>query len=70
MAYARPFWTSTLQDRSNGINNTSMQGVLTPVIKVCVFGSLGGLQVLTFGSVSFILTLTSKWGCDTKSQDT
>jgi len=32
MDYARPFWTSTLQDLSNGIKNTSMQGVLTPAI--------------------------------------
>jgi hypothetical protein len=29
MAHARPFWTFTLQDLSNGIKNTSMQGVLT-----------------------------------------
>jgi hypothetical protein len=27
-------------------------------------GSLGGLQVPTFGSVSLIFTLASKWGCD------
>jgi hypothetical protein len=26
---ARPFWTSTLQDLSNGIKNTPMRGVLT-----------------------------------------
>jgi hypothetical protein len=32
MAHARPFWTSTLQELSNGIKNTSMQGVLTPII--------------------------------------
>ncbi len=43
-----------------------MQGVLAPTIKLRVFRSLGGLQVLTFGSVSFILTLASKWGCDTE----
>ncbi len=29
------------------------------------FQSPGGLKVLTFGSVSFILTLNPKWGCDT-----
>jgi len=32
MAQVRPFWTSTLQDLSNGVKNTSMQGVLTPAI--------------------------------------
>ncbi len=42
-----------------------MQVVLTPAIKLRVFWSFGGLQVRTFGSVSFILTLASKWGCDT-----
>ncbi len=64
-AHARPFWTSTLQDLSNSIKNTSMRGVLTPAIKFWLFGSPEGLQVPTFGSVSFILTLASKWGCDT-----
>ncbi len=64
MAYARPFWTSTLQDLSNGIKNTPMQGVLTPAIKLWVFESPKGLQVPTFGSVNFILTLSPKWGCD------
>jgi hypothetical protein len=34
MAHATPFWTSTLQDLSNGMKNTSMQGVLTPTIKL------------------------------------
>jgi hypothetical protein len=65
-SYARPFWTSTLQDLSKGIKKTSMRGVLTLVIKFRVFGSPGGLQVPTFGSVNFILTLASKWGCNTK----
>jgi hypothetical protein len=32
MAHARPFRTSTLQDLSNDIKNTSMRGVLTPAI--------------------------------------
>ncbi len=34
MAHARPFLTSTLQDLSNGIKNTSIRGVLTPAIKL------------------------------------
>jgi hypothetical protein len=49
---------------SNDIKNTLVQGVLTPAIKLLVFGSPGGLQLPTFGSVSFILTLIPKWGCD------
>jgi hypothetical protein len=57
MTHARPFWTSTLQEISNDIKNTPMQGVLTPAIKLLVFRSPGGLQVPNFGSVSFILTL-------------
>jgi len=64
MAHARPFWTSTLQDLSNGIKNASMQGVLTPTIALWVFGSPGGLPSPIFGSVSGDLTLPSKWGCD------
>jgi hypothetical protein len=35
-----------------------------PEIKLWVFGSLKRFQVPTFGNVSFILTLASKWGCD------
>jgi len=65
MAHARPFLTSTLQYLSIDIKNTSMQGVLAPTIELWIFGSPGGLQVSTFGSVSFILTLSSKWVCDT-----
>jgi hypothetical protein len=57
-------WKSTLPDLSNGIKNTPMRGVLTPAIELWVFGSPRGLQVPTFGSVSFILTLNPKWGCD------
>jgi hypothetical protein len=64
MAHVRPFWISTLQDLSNSIKNTSMQGFFTPTIKLWIFGSPEGLQVPTFGSVTFILTLTSKWGCN------
>ncbi len=64
MTHARPFWTSTFQDLSNGRTNTSMQGVLTPVIESWVFGSLGGLPSPIFGSVSGDLTPPSKWGCD------
>jgi hypothetical protein len=33
-----------------------------------MFRSLGGLQVPTFESVSFILTFASKWGCDKEVQ--
>jgi hypothetical protein len=40
---------------------------LTPEIKLGVCGSPGGLQVHTFGSVSFILPLIPKWGCDIQS---
>jgi hypothetical protein len=43
-----------------------MRGVLTPAIELCVFESPGGLQLPTFGSVSFILTLIPKWGCEKK----
>ncbi len=64
MAHTRPIWTSTLQNISNGIRNTPMWGVLTPTIKLWVFKSPRGLQIPTFGSVSFILTLSPKWGCD------
>jgi hypothetical protein len=64
MAYARSFRTSTIQDLSNGIKNTSMQGVLTPAIVFWIFGSPGGLPSPIFGSVSGDLTLPSKWGCD------
>jgi len=64
MAYARPFWTSTLQDLSIDIKNTSRQGVLTSAVELLSCGSPGGLLIPTFGSVSFILTLSPKWGCD------
>jgi hypothetical protein len=37
---------------------------LTPAIELWVFGSPGGFQLPTFGSVSFILTLIPKWSCD------
>jgi len=55
MAHARPFWTSTLQELSNGIKNTSMQGVLA--LAVTFFGSLGRLPSPIFESVSGDLTL-------------
>jgi len=64
MAHERLFSTSTLQDLSNGIKNTSRQSVLAPTIELWSFGSPKGLQVLTFGSMSLIFTLASKWGCD------
>jgi hypothetical protein len=38
--------------------------VRTPTIKLWIFGSPEGLQIPTFGNVSFILTLALKWGCD------
>jgi hypothetical protein len=65
MAHARPFSTFKLQELSNSIKNTSRQGVLTSIIELWSCGSPGGLQVPTFGSASLILTLASKWGCDT-----
>ncbi len=65
MAHARPFWTSTLWDLSNGIKNTPMWDVLSLVIEFWVFGSPGGLPSPIFGSVSGDLTLPSKWGCNT-----
>jgi hypothetical protein len=65
MAHARPFWTSALQDLSNGIKNTSRQGVLPSVVELWNCGSLGRLPIPTFGSVSLILTLSPKWGYDT-----
>jgi hypothetical protein len=43
------FRTSTLQDLFNDIKHTSMRGVLTPAIKLWVFGSPGGLQVPLLG---------------------
>jgi hypothetical protein len=64
MAHAKPFSTSTLQDLFNGIKNTSRRGVLPSVVELGSSGSPGGLQVPTFGSVSLILTLAPKWGCD------
>jgi hypothetical protein len=64
MAHARPFWTCTLQDFSNGIKNVSMWGVLTPAIALWVFESPGGLPSPIFESVSGDLTPPSKWGCD------
>jgi len=45
-----------------------MQGVLTLAIELSIFESPGGFQVPTFGSVSFILALNPKWGCDTFGQ--
>jgi hypothetical protein len=45
--------------------NTPMQGVLTLELELWVFGSFEGLQVPTFGSVSFIFTFNPKWGCNT-----
>ncbi len=41
-----------------------MRGVLALQLELWVFESPGGLQVPTFGSVGFTLTLSPKWGCD------
>ncbi len=41
-----------------------MRGDLSPEVELWVFGSPGGLQVPTFGSVGFTLTLIPKWGYD------
>jgi hypothetical protein len=60
----------TIEDLSNGIKNTSMRVILTSAIELWSCGSPGGLQVPTFGSVSLILTLASKWGCDIGSAST
>ncbi len=65
MTNARPFRTSTLQDLSNDTKNAQIQGDLTPTIELWIFGSPEGLQLPTFGSVGFTLTLSPKWGCDT-----
>jgi len=64
MAHARPFWTSTLQDLSNGIKNTTLPGVLALAIVLRVLGSLGRLPSPIFGSLNGDLALPSKWGCD------
>jgi hypothetical protein len=45
---------------------TPMRGVLALQLELWIFGSPGGLQVPTFGSVGFTLTLSPKWGCDKK----
>jgi hypothetical protein len=66
-AHARPFWTSRLQDLSNGIKNTLMRGVLTPELDLWIFKNPGRLQLPTLGSVGFTLTLIPKWGCDMES---
>jgi hypothetical protein len=58
-------WTSTFQDLSNDTKNTPMRGVLALQLELYIFGSPRGLQVPTFGSVGFTLTLSPKWGCDT-----
>jgi hypothetical protein len=52
---------------SNDIKNTSRRGVLTFAIELRSCRSPGGLQAPTFESVSLILTLASKWGCDTET---
>jgi hypothetical protein len=49
---------------SNGIKNTSRRGVLPSVSSSEVAGIPEDSQFPLFGSVSFIFTLASKWGCD------
>jgi hypothetical protein len=66
MAHARPFSTSTLQGLSNGIKNTSRRGVFPSAVELWNCRSPRGPPIPTFGSVSLILTLASKWGCDKK----
>jgi hypothetical protein len=68
MAHARPFWTFTLQDLSSDTKSAQMWGDLTPAFALWVFGSPGGLQLPTFGSVGFTLTFSPKWGCDKVSR--
>jgi hypothetical protein len=46
------------------MKNVSRQGVLTPAIELWNFGSPGGLPSPHFSSVSVILTLFQKWGCN------
>jgi len=46
------------------MKNASRRGVLTPTIELWNFGRPGGLPSPHFGSVSVILTLFQKWGCD------
>ncbi len=49
MAHARPFWTSTLQELSNDIENSSRQGGLTPAIALWRFGSPFGTPTPNMG---------------------
>jgi len=64
MAHVRPLSTSTLWWLSNDIKNASRKGVLTPTIELWSFGNPRGLPSSHFGSVSVILTLFQKWGCN------
>ncbi len=61
MANERPIYTSTLQDLSNDTKNTPMRGVLALQLELWIFESPGGLQVPTFGSVGFTLTLSDTY---------
>jgi hypothetical protein len=49
---------------SNDIKNTSNWSVLPSAVELWSCESPEGLQVPTFGSVTLILTLCPKWGCD------
>ncbi len=57
-------WDIYTSDLFNDTKNTPMRGVLALQLELWIFGSPGGLQVPTFGSVGFTLTLSPKWGCD------
>jgi hypothetical protein len=46
------------------MKNASRRGVLTPAIELWSFKSPEGLPSPHFGSVSVILTLFQKWGCN------
>jgi hypothetical protein len=48
MANARPFSIFKLQDLSNDTKNPPMRGVLGLAVELSTFGSLRGLQILTF----------------------
>ncbi len=65
MAHARPFSTSTLQELSNNIKNTSRQGVLTPAIEVLSFQESRKSPKSPFREFKCHLHTPSKWGCNT-----
>jgi hypothetical protein len=64
MAHLRPFSTSALQDLSKWYKEHLNVRSFDPYNQALSFGNPQRLQVPTFGCVSFIVTLASKWGCD------